>query len=140
MSNLNQRNLQMGDVVYVLLMGLVRHYGIVVQAGSILQEPIIRTVLSANAAPINQSASVFSDGKEIYVIPYPSQLPRWQVAQNALGILSFNYHLLVNNCEHFFRRAHGLSDMSAQVLIGGLALAGCVVFSIVNKNPISIKV
>lgn len=137
MSNLYQ--FQPGDVVHVPIIGPIKHYGIVVHAGY-LQEPVIRTVLSSSATPVNQRAYDFSEGKIISALPYPNQLPRWKVVENALSVLSFDYHLLFNNCENFYRRAHGLSDISPQVVIGSLALVGCVALGIATKGPIAMKI
>jgi hypothetical protein len=120
-------------------MGLCRHYGVVVQAGY-MQEPVIRTVLSSRNTPVNLSASAFSEGKPIYVIPYPSQCNRWEVVQNALHVLSFDYCLLTNNCEHFYKKVHGLNPVSFQVLLAGAALIGYVVLSAATKNSLPVKV
>jgi hypothetical protein len=136
MSNLNR--FQPGDVVHVPIIGPIKHYGIVVHAGY-GQPPVIRTVLSSSVAPVNQCAFDFSGGKIISALSYPGQLPRWKVVENALSVLSFDYHLLFNNCENFYRRAHGLSDISPQAVIGSLALAGCVAWSLATKSPIALK-
>ena len=139
MSNSNWRNFQLGDVVYTPLMKFGRHYGVVIQTG-FMQEPIIRTVLSSHNAPVNLSATAFSEGKPIYAIPYPSQQSRWEVVQNVLRVLSFDYCLLTNNCEHFYRKAHGLSPVSLQVLAAGAALIGCVAWSVATRSPLPVKV
>ncbi len=139
MSNLNQYNFQPGDVVHVPIIGPINHFGVIVHAGY-MQEPVIRTVLRSCTAPVNQCVSEFSEGRGISVLPYPNQLPRWEVVQNALNVTSFDYHLLLNNCEHFYRRAHGLSNISPQVLFGSVALIGCVALGAVTRNPIPLKV
>jgi hypothetical protein len=120
-------------------MVLGRHYGVVVHAG-FMQEPVIRTVLSSHKTPVNLSAAEFSGGKPIYIVSYPSQRNRWEVVQNALSVLSFDYCLLTNNCEHFYRRAHGLNPVSLQVLAVGAALIGYVALSIANRSPLPVKV
>lgn len=127
MKELNYKNVQIGDVVYVLLYGIFRHYGVVVREAGFNSEPIIRTILRSEATPVDQIISEFAGEKLVTMITYPSETPRWVAAQNALNVKSFKYDLLSNNCEHFYRRIHGLSDVSSQVIIttviAGIGLA-----------------
>lgn len=139
MSNINRNNLQQGDIVHVPLVGFAKHYGVVIQSGTLFQEAIIRTVLWKHSSPVDQTESQFSQGAKISVIPYQSELPRYVVAQNAMNVRSFKYNLLTNNCENFYRRAWGLGDVSYQVLFSGLALAGCLAFTLKTKRlPIKV--
>lgn len=131
---INQYNFQVGDVVYVPLYGIFRHYGVVVEAGNYIQEPIIRTVLRTESAPVNQTASQFANGQGILSVPYPSQRPRWEVVQSALGVLNFSYCPVTNNCENFYRRAHGLTDISIQATLGGLATIGILTYCGMTKK------
>lgn len=132
--------MQQGDVVYVRLMGIGRHYGVVIHPATPFQQATIRTVLRGHRAPVDQNETEFSQGQKISILPYPSQLPRWMVVQNVLQVLAFEYCLFTNNCEHFYRRAHGLSNMSYQVMLGGVALIGCVAYSIAAKKTLPIKI
>lgn len=139
MSNINKCNLRQGDVIHVPLMGLGRHYGVVVQPETPYQEAIIRTVLWKHSAPINQMLSEFSQGKTVSILPYQSQFSRWVVTQNALNVAFFKYNLVTNNCENFYRRAWGMSDVSHQALFAGFALVGCIAYLVAAKKPLSIK-
>lgn len=139
MSNINKHSLQLGDIVHVPLVGFAKHYGVVIQSETLFQEAIIRTVLRKHSSPVDQTESQFSQGAKISVLPYQSELSRYVVAQNAMNIRSFKYNLLTNNCEHFYRRAWGLSDVSYQVLFGGLVFAGCLAFTLKTKRlPIKV--
>lgn len=140
MSNINQSNLQQGDVVYVPLMGIGRHYGVVIHPATPFQQATIRTVLRGHRAPVDQNETEFSQGQKISILPYPSQLPRWMVVQNVQQVLAFEYCLFTNNCEHFYRRAHRLSNVSYQVMLSAATLIGCVAYSFATKRPLSIKI
>lgn len=133
----SQYNLQVGDVVHVPLYGFLKHYGVVIHGGSPFHEPLIRTVLREKKEAVTQTQSEFSNGQKISIIPYPSQLPRWQVVDRALSITDFKYSLLNNNCEHFYRRVHGLSNCSPQVIMGGIALLGLFFAIKSGKTPIT---
>ncbi len=111
------KNLKLGDVVWISLWGFWKHYGIVVQEGDLFQEPVIRTVDWNNQKPINQTLFEFCNGSEYQKIDYPSRLSGALVVQNAINIKEFDYSLLTNNCENFWRQAHGLSNISTQVLV-----------------------
>jgi len=139
MSNINKNNLKQGDVIHVPLLGIARHYGIVIQSETMYQEAIIRTVLWRHSQPVNQTLSQFSQGKSVSVVPYQSQYPRWMSAQNALNVSSFAYNVVTNNCENFCRRAWGLSDVSHQVLFVGIGLLCGLLYLTATKKPLPVK-
>jgi len=132
--------LKLGDTVYRPLFRLVRprHYGVVIQEETIFSEAIIRTVWFSMLKPINQTQSEFADNKTISILPYPSELSRWQVAKNAINVTEFKYDLLNNNCDNFYRRAHGLADFSPQAVVGGIIAVGLFLWMSKGKNPISV--
>lgn len=139
MSNINKYYLQQGDVVRVRLWGAWWHYGVVIQATTPFSDAIIRTVRWQHSAPINQTERDFAQGAEVSILPYKSELSRCEVVRNALNIRSFNYNLFTNNCDNFYRCAWGLSNLSPQVLLSGLALVGCLAIAAKTKRfPIQV--
>lgn len=138
MKDQSDRELQLGDIVFIPLFSFFRHYGVVIQEASTWCEPIIRTVSYSQNAPFNHTQSEFSGEVKISILPYPSQTPRWKVAQNALETETFEYGLLANNCENFCRRVHGLNDISIQVIAGGLLLIASFAVMLIAKKPIPV--
>lgn len=113
--------LKLGDVVYVWwIPGLIKHYGIVVEEG-IFNEPRIRTVSPWSKEPIEQTYSQFGDGSPIYRHSTPTRLSGWQAAQRARSVTKFDYNLITRNCEHFYKYAHGLPQVSDQIVMAGIA-------------------
>lgn len=107
MSINSEYNLELGDVVRVKFIGLLWHYGVVIQCSTPFHEAIIRTVKLGHVSPFNQTIREFAKGEKIEIIPYQSKFQRYISAQNAITVRSFDYDLLTNNCEHFFRRSWG---------------------------------
>lgn len=134
MKDLNNTTLQLGDVVYIYIYCVYKHYGIVVREAGFDGNATVRTVLCTENKPINQSISEFSNGKHIHVTSYKSDVPRWVAVQNALDVTNFKYNVLKNNCEHFYRRVHELADISPQVLATTAAL--CIGTVLFFKKPI----
>lgn len=136
MKDLNSRELQLGDFVYIPSYRFFKHCGVVVQEGCSWSEPIIRTVLRSENTPINQTQSEFSNGEKISILLYPGQMPRWEVAKSALDVVDFDYDLVTNNCEHFCRRAHGQSDTSLQVKVAVALLVAGLAVTLIARRPV----
>ncbi len=130
--------LRLGEVVYVWwLPGLIRHYGVVVWEACLLgEEPIIRTVYPGGKAPVNETLSQFRKGRNAYKRSYPSNLNGWEVAQNALFITDFEYDLFKLNCEHFYKRAHGLPEISEQVIVGAIFITAAGLYFTKGRVPL----
>lgn len=77
-----------------------------------------RTVISASSEHgevIEQSVAAFAAGREVRVEGYLGSLPPEHVLVRARAMLGKRYDLLVSNCEHFVRYAHGLVPISPQL-------------------------
>lgn len=128
-----KENLQLGDVVYTPLYRIMRHYGVVIKECD-QGNHIIRSVHRRSTEPVDLAFDDFANGRRVYMIPYPSKLPREEVVRNALDETRFDYNLFVNNCENFYRRAHGLPDISAQVVTGFTVVAGTIAFRLLKRR------
>ena len=125
--------LKLGDIIYVPLYGIWRHYGIIVNECP-LGNHTIRTVHREAETPLNQSYNEFANGQRVYRVPYPSSASREQAVRKALSENEFDYHLLFNNCENFVRRAHGLKNVSLQVLAGSGLVSATIILALLRKR------
>lgn len=129
--------LKLGDIVYTPLYGIWRHYGIIINACP-FGNHTVRTVHRDLDTPLNQSYDEFSNGQRVYRVPYSSNAKREEAVRNALSESDFDYHLLFNNCENFVRRAHGLKNVSLQVVSGiGILSASLVLAMLKRRFPSS---
>ncbi|MCB1839493.1 MAG: hypothetical protein KDI61_04425 [Alphaproteobacteria bacterium] len=129
----HRNELRRGDIIYTPLLGVWRHYGIVINECP-FGNHTIRTVLRESFSPVNQSYDQFSAGQRVYILPYPSDAAREEVARKALSEKEFDYNLLFNNCENFVRRAHGLNNVSLQVLTGAGLLSATIILAILRRR------
>lgn len=125
--------IKLGDIVYIYIYGVVKHFGVVIAEGSFLSDPIIRTVHAGKTQPLNQAFSDFSEGKKVFVAQHSSNLSGYQIVQRVLSTTDFSYNLITNNCEHFYRQACGLMNVSIQVIIGGVVAT--LALTSITKRP-----
>ena len=125
--------LKLGDIIYTPLYGVLRHYGIIVNECP-FGNHTVRTVHREVEAPLNQSYDEFANGQKVYRISYPSKAQREEAVRTALSEEDFDYHLLFNNCENFVRRAHGLKNVSLQVLAGTGLVSATLILALLRKR------
>lgn len=138
MSNLNE--IKLGDMVSRPLWTMANHMGIVVQVGITPLDILIRSVYEDKEYPVTESYAEFSKGMAVKILPYRSKLSRQETVFNAMNVNFFRYNLLTNNCEHFCRRALGLSSVSPQVLCAGVALFAAVTYTLATKRLPPIRI
>lgn len=117
------QDLKIGDTVSVPLWGPTRHVGMIVEVGVLGQPTMIRSVNPGKGTPVEQTLAEFAEGKPVRHHKHQGPLNRKQTVTNARAVRQFDYNFLTNNCEHFCRRAAGLSNISPQVALGCVALA-----------------
>jgi hypothetical protein len=128
-----RNKLKLGDVIYVPLFGIWRHYGIIVNECP-FGNHTVRTVHRNTETPLNQSYDEFANGEKVYRISYPSNKQREEAVRKAVSENEFDYHLLFNNCENFVRRAHGLKNVSLQVLAGTGLVSATLILALLRKR------
>lgn len=116
-----------GDIVSIVVWGIVRHWGIVTSSGSVISNS------GRHGGVIEQTLDEFSCGQALNKVGYLGSLAPWEVERRARSMLGIRYSALLHNCEHFAYWAHGEEPKSPQVstalLSIGLALAGTLAMS-----------
>ena len=109
--------------------GVYEHVGVMTER---------ETVISASkrrGCVAEESPEAFSGGRPIYAKGYPGHLPADEVVERARGMVGERYDVVVNNCEHVVRHAHGMPRRSPQFrafgafAVAGLAFLGALVGS-----------
>jgi len=80
--------------------------------------------------------STFSGGRAVHRHNFKRHISGEQAALNALNISRFNYNLLTNNCEHFFRRCHLLPPLSSQVIVYGSLLTFTLLAGVLSGGKV----
>ena len=106
--------------------GLYKHLGLVSDrwAGD---GPMVISNSKRSRHGAEETMAVFSAGTPVRIVGYPGDLAPDEVLARARAVMTRPYDLLVWNCEHFIRHAHGLPRRSPQVQTAaalGLAVAG----------------
>ena len=102
-----------GTVVSVLV-GFVRHYGIATDKWIDGEQAFISSSMRRGCVA-EESKTVFSNNKPIRIEGYPGKLSAAVVLMRARALLGETWDLFKKNCEHFWRKAHGLKPQSPQV-------------------------
>jgi len=116
-----------GDIVFIYVWGVIRHWGIVTSAGTVISNS------GRHGGVIEQSFEDFSCGQVPERVGYLGSLSPWDVEQRARSMLGVRYSAVTRNCEHFAYWAHGEEPKSPQVstviMSIGLALTGAAILS-----------
>lgn len=127
---MSQRTLQPGDVVGAYIwVGLVRvlHVGVVSYNAHGRGTGVISNSLK-HGKVTEERLEEFAKGGEVYYVgEIRGRLAGQTVVRRARSRLGEPYSLFSDNCEHFVRWAHGLTEESPQlqvgVAVGGLLAA-----------------
>lgn len=104
-------------------MGLYDHIGIVTDQ-YVNGVPAVISNSLKNGGVSEESLADFTGGHLVSTVGYLGNLPVRQVLQRARSKIGTKWDLLLWNCEHFVRWAHGLNPASPQVRRGFMLLAG----------------
>jgi len=99
---------------------LGRHVGIVTnqsKGGS----PAVISNSGAHGGIVEQSWDEFRGNNPVRVDGYPGKMPVSTVLSRARSKIGTRYSLLIWNCEHFVRYAHGLQQQSPQLALAIVA-------------------
>ncbi|HEX3430503.1 MAG TPA: lecithin retinol acyltransferase family protein [Rhizomicrobium sp.] len=113
-----------GTVVYIVILGLFRHKGIVSDRWWNGKPTVIANTPRLGVAELQWD--VFANGQMVRIDGYPSKLPPFAVLFRARRLIGTQYSLGSFNCEHFVNYCHGLRPDSPQVVaaVGAAIVVG----------------